>query len=211
MLILTLKVITAALVTQFLKNFKTPSCDPAEQFAGLDIDLSSFGSDIKQIVVGPASKISPKSLDLVGATLFGRKTTKSNNVTGLSPSEQLLNSVHLIDGTLDDFNKYIRQNFRNISPGGFWLSDQPTFAYQANAGLSLATFAQNALDILLTNISISTTYDSFSIPYSGSADKTLQLTTYFGLAMSIYPAFFALYPTLERLRGIRQLHYSNGL
>lgn len=155
--------------------------------------------------------ISNKSLDLIGATLFGPKNTKSHNVTGLSPSEQLLNSVHPIDGTLDDFNNYIRQNFRNITPGGFWLGDQPTFAYQANAGLSVATFTQNALDILLTNISISTTYDSFSIPYLGSADKTLQLTTYFGLAMSIYPAFFALYPTLERLRGIRQLHYSNGM
>lgn len=29
--------------------------------------------------------------------------------------------------------------------------------------------------------------------------------------MSIYPAFFALYPTIERVRQVRALHYSNGV
>jgi len=29
--------------------------------------------------------------------------------------------------------------------------------------------------------------------------------------MSAYPAFFALYPTAERLRNVRALHYSNGV
>jgi len=29
--------------------------------------------------------------------------------------------------------------------------------------------------------------------------------------MSVYPAFFALYPTIERLRNVRALHYSNGV
>ena len=29
--------------------------------------------------------------------------------------------------------------------------------------------------------------------------------------MSAYPGFFALYPTMERLRGVRALHYSNGI
>ena len=38
-----------------------------------------------------------------------------------------------------------------------------------------------------------------------------QLTTYFGLAMAAYPGFFTLYPTIERLRNIRGLEYSNGV
>ena len=29
--------------------------------------------------------------------------------------------------------------------------------------------------------------------------------------MSCSPAFFALYPTVERLRNVRALHYSNGV
>src|SRR5690349_19945891 len=29
--------------------------------------------------------------------------------------------------------------------------------------------------------------------------------------MFVYPAFFALYPALERIRSVRALHYSNGV
>ena len=67
------------------------------------------------------------------------------------------------------------------------------------------------LNTLLTNVSISSQYQSFDIPFTPGAGKNLQLIIYFGLAMSVYPAFFALYPTLERLRHVRQLHYSNGV
>lgn len=163
--------------------------------------------------MGPADRIPPQAFDLIGATLFTGDGEKNKKNGGKSPAEQLRSAVHVIDGTLDDFNDYIKHNFRNVTPGGFFLGDEhspPTFAYQANANLLVATFTQNALDTLLTNVSIITTYRGFDVPFPGSAGKVLQLTTYFGLAMSVYPAFFALYPTLERLRSIRQLHYSNG-
>lgn len=75
----------------------------------------------------------------------------------------------------------------------------------------MATITQNILDTLLTNVSISSQYQSFDIPFAPGAGKTLQLNGYIGLAMAVYPAFFALYPTLERLRSVRQLHYSNGV
>jgi hypothetical protein len=39
----------------------------------------------------------------------------------------------------------------------------------------------------------------------------LQLVLYITFAMSAYTAFFALYPTFERLSNIRALHYSNGV
>lgn len=123
------------------------------------------------------------------------------------------NSIEPVDGTLEDFNRYISQNFANVTPGGFFLGGDgapPTFAYKGNGDLSLATITQNALDTLLTNVSISSQYQAFDTPWVSSAGKNLQLIVYFGLAMSAYPAFFALYPTLERLRNVRQLHYSNG-
>ena len=82
---------------------------------------------------------------------------------------------------------------------------------RANNGISMATITQNLLNTLLTNVSISSQYQSFDIPFTPGAGKTLQLIIYVGLAMTAYPAFFALYPTLERLRSVRQLHYSNGV
>lgn len=35
--------------------------------------------------------------------------------------------------------------------------------------------------------------------------------SYVGLVFAAFPAFFALYPTLERIRNVRALHYSNGV
>jgi hypothetical protein len=58
---------------------------------------------------------------------------------------------------------------------------------------------------------ISTQYQQFAVPFAPNMGDTLQLILYFGLAMSVYPALFALYPTQERLRNVRALHYSNGI
>ena len=39
----------------------------------------------------------------------------------------------------------------------------------------------------------------------------MNLFVYFGLAMSVTPAFFGLYPNMERRRNVRGLQYSNGV
>jgi ATP-binding cassette, subfamily A (ABC1), member 3 len=51
----------------------------------------------------------------------------------------------------------------------------------------------------------------FALPWPSKTVDSLQFIFYFGLVMSAYPAFFALYPTTERLRGVRSLQYSNGV
>lgn len=198
-------VIAAGLVTLFLKGFTIPGCSPTSQVSQSDVD-SLLTQVNYTIAVGPANKISPEAIQRISATLPGGGPGDSNTST-------LASSVHLVDGTLEDFTNYISQNYANVTPGGFYLGDEgspPTFAYKGNGDLSLATITQNALDTLLTNVSISSQYQAFDVPWVSSAGKNLQLIVYFGLAMSAYPAFFALYPTIERLRNVRQLHYSNG-
>ncbi len=201
-----LPVIAAGLVTLFLKGFTAPGCSPTERISPSQI--ASLATQINYtIVVGPSSRLSPTDLQRIGATLPGGGSEKG----GLAALQQ---SVHLIDGTLNDFNDYISTRYANVTPGGFYLGENgspPTFAYKGNADISLATITQNALDTLLTNVSISTQYQAFDVPWVSGAGKILQLIVYFGLAMCAYPAFFALYPTLERLRNVRQLHYSNGM
>ena len=201
-----LPIIAAGLVTLFLKGFIAPGCSPTDRISSSQI--ASLATQINYtIVVGPASRISPTDLQRIGATLPGG----GSGTGGLAALQQ---SVHLVDGTLNDFQSYISSHYANVTPGGFYLGGNgspPTFAYKGNADISLATITQNALDTLLTNVSISTQYQAFDVPLVSGAGKTLQLIVYFGLAMCAYPAFFALYPTLERLRNVRQLHYSNGV
>ncbi|KAL8909004.1 MAG: hypothetical protein Q9207_000455 [Kuettlingeria erythrocarpa] len=203
---LLIPIIAAGLVTLFLKGFEIPGCSPTDQISQSDID--SFLTQINySVVIGPTSRIPPDAIQRIAATLPGAGLGGGDTPT-------LASSFHLVDGTLDDFNNYIDRNFANVTPGGFYLGQDgspPTFAYKGNGDLSLATIIQNSMDTLLTNVSISSQYQAFDVPWISSAGKNLQLVVYFGLAMSAYPAFFALYPTLERLRNVRQLHYSNGV
>lgn len=200
-------VVAAGLVTLFLKNLTTPGCSPTESVSASE--LESLLSQVNyQLAIGPASRISPQALAQLEATLPGGNSSGSGG-NGLS---DFMSSIHLINGTLDDFNDYIRQFYGNVTPGGFFLGDtSSTFAYVGNGGISRATITQNLLHNLLLNVSISSQFQAFDDPLIPAAGRTLQLVIYFGLAMCAYPAFFALYPTLERLRSVRQLHYSNGV
>ncbi|TKA49985.1 hypothetical protein B0A49_11406, partial [Cryomyces minteri] len=116
--------------------------------------------------------------------------------------------------TLDQFNSYISTRYANVTPGGFFVGQNgasSVFAYRGNYDISSAVLTQNLLDNALFRRPVFTTYQSFDTPWAPGAGKTLQLILYFGLAMCAFPGFFALYPTIERLRNVRALHYSNGV
>ncbi|KAG6364780.1 hypothetical protein INS49_006384 [Diaporthe citri] len=189
-----LPVITAGLVTLFLDGFSAIGCDPGAQSNAPSVsDLGSL--DITPLIpIGPSSLITMDTL---------------TNRTGLNAS-----SFHLVD-TLDEFNDYISNNFHNVTPGGFYL--QPTqdplavMAYIGNGAVIYGMLTLNAISNVIEQTSITTAYQPFAVPFTPGAGKTLQLILYFGLAMSVYPAFFALYPCVERLRKVRALHYSNGI
>ncbi|KAF2003481.1 nod factor export ATP-binding protein I [Amniculicola lignicola CBS 123094] len=187
-----LPIVTAGLVTFFLKGYKAVGCDPGSQANNPTVFSLASVEDIPLIPVGPP--------DLVDVQLLARRT-------GVN-----ISSFHLVD-TLGEFNDYVSNMFRNITPGGFFMQENgpPVMAYIGNGGVVPAVVTLTALDNLLTGIPISTQYQQFAVPFAPGMGKTLQLVLYFGLAMSVYPAFFALYPAVERLRKVRALHYSNGI
>ena len=68
--------------------------------------------------------------------------------------------IKIVD-TMDDFNSYIKANFSKVTPGGFFLGDQPVFSFYSDLGflgLYSSVFMQNAVDMLLTNTTISTSF-----------------------------------------------------
>ena len=207
---LLIPVVAAGLVTLFLKNFTAPGCEPTQQISASDIESLASQAEYN-ITIGPLSKLSPTDIENYRMTLPGAQSAGNGSSASLA---NLTDSIHPFEGTLDDFNNRIHQGYANITPGGFFLGDEtspPTFAYKANEGLYSAVITQNAFDTLLTNVSISCQYQEFDIPWVSGVGNTLQLIVYLGLAMACYPALFSLYPTLERLRNVRQLHYSNGM
>lgn len=198
-----LPIIAAGLVTLFLKNFKAVGCEPSEE-----VSISTVDALINQpkydIVVGPPARFSNATLN----TLYG-PLLQGANIT----QDEVKRSLNMVN-TPTQFSEYINLNFANITPAGFFLGDgtSPTIlAYKGNGDIYNGVFGQNIMDVMLTNISIATQFAPFDIPFAPGAGKSLQLVVYFGLSMAAYPGFFALYPTVERTRNIRNLEYSNGV
>ncbi|KAL1645820.1 hypothetical protein SLS58_003704 [Diplodia intermedia] len=189
-------VIAAGLVTLFLKGFEAASCSPGKSTnnpESVNFAATSVLEEGLLIPVGPSSAVSPRLLALA---------------SGLDES-----SFHSVD-SLPEFNQYIADNYAVVKPGGFFLdpNSAPTFAYVSdNYDIFWSYLTQNILDSVLANTTIYTSYQTFAVPYSASAGDTLQLVLYFGLAMCAFTGFFALYPTMERIRKVRALHYSNGI
>ena len=188
---LLIPIITAGLVTFFLKGFVTLSCKPTAQVSvaqreGLDFFLA-FNANIP---TGPPNKVPTALLNQLYPIL-----------------DQPFQSV----GTLDALNNYISTNFSIATPGGYFLGSTPTFAWKGNYDMSYAIATMNLMDVSLLQTPIITAFQPFDYPFIPTAGKSLQFILYFGLAMSAFPGFFALYTNVERLRNVRALHYSNGI
>ncbi|KAL6709632.1 hypothetical protein ACN47E_001060 [Coniothyrium glycines] len=191
---LLLPIVAAGLVTLFLNSYEPVGCDPGASANDPTVFSLANVDAVPLIPIGPTN-------------LVGSAITTIVERTGISE-----NSFQLVD-TLDEFNDFVQTRFRNITPGGFFLreNEPPVMAYLGNGGVIGGVITLNTLDNILTDIPISTQYQQFAVPFAPNMGDTLQLTLYFGLAMCVYPALFALYPTQERLRNVRALHYSNGI
>lgn len=184
-------IIAGGLVTLFLKNFTPLSCSPDSTMT--QEQLESLASEYQaDIPYGPASGLpSPQQISAIYPQLNA-------------------SSLHSVP-SLDALEAFVSRHFHKVSPGGIWAGDNATFAWLAQYNVLEPVLVQNIMDTILTGQLIGTSYSSFSTPYAPKAGSTIQLILYFCLAMSVYPAFFALYPTAERLRKVRALHYSNGI
>ncbi|PKX97213.1 putative ABC transporter [Aspergillus novofumigatus IBT 16806] len=204
---LLIPVVAAGLVTLFLKGASKAGCsgDSTYHASGFE-SLASL--DNFKFVVGPRDKLSISALESFIGSLSGSIGSTQNASLNLESRFHLVNS-------LTEFEDYISQNYANITPGGFYLGEAnsaPTFAWKGDNGhFPLSAVTQNAMDNFLTNVPISFHFQFYDIPWQSDSGKALQLIVYFGLAMSVYPALFALYPTVERLKNVRALHFSNGV
>ncbi|KAL2194308.1 hypothetical protein P885DRAFT_43208 [Corynascus similis CBS 632.67] len=222
---LVIPVIAAGLVMLFVRNQQALGCSPKEQ-TSRNTAVDIFDSDFELFVVGgPAEKFSEFNLLRLFAPIYldtqGSSTSDGNNSNGnglsgradTSPAN-LFQNITVVD-SIEDFNQALVQYRKNITPAGIWLGDdssRPRLVYRANPTEAInAWFGKWSMDMLLTNSTIASTYVPFDRPVSPDMGNSLQLLVYICLALSAYPAFFSLYPNLERRRQVRGLQYSNGV
>lgn len=190
-----LPIVAAGLVTLFLGGLPPISCDPRSQVT--ESDRISIEELAEAALIPQGPQVSVDFLDTTFPVL----------------AEQDFVSVN----DFQAFNSYFAANYSRIMPGGLYqgAGNPPVFAWLGgevdSSGLEYAVAAQNLLDNSLLQIPVNTYYQSFDRPGLPTFGDTLQFIVYFGLAMSAFPGFFALYTNSERLRNVRALHYSNGV
>lgn len=114
---------------------------------------------------------------------------------------------------LSDYSSSYDDYLKNRIDGGLWMGDDgPIVAADAQVTYDYSRMA-SFLDNLLSDVPISTGYSPFAtqeFPEIYDA-RPLMFMVYYGLIMAAYPAFFALYPTNERISNVRSMQYSNGI
>ncbi|KAI0541907.1 hypothetical protein GGR58DRAFT_454357 [Xylaria digitata] len=210
---LLIPIVAAALTSLFVKNQEPAGCRPSnDRSAGSDSKYMALFDNL-YLVTGPASEFDPTTLLNLFAPVFPNTGSGSSD-SGQSATSAFIQALHQVD-SFSDFNNFIVQQRKNVTPAGWWLGDAnspPSVAYTADLGSAYtAIFGQNALDIILSNTSIATTFAAFTTPFVPGTGNSLQLLTYFALSLAAYPAFFGLYPNVERRRNVRGLQYSNGV
>ncbi|KAM0265667.1 hypothetical protein ACHAQJ_000101 [Trichoderma viride] len=205
-----LPIAAAGLTSLFVKGSGPTGCKPTDQASTSDTEdaFTQIGDDESLVfLAGPSSKFNSSLVSSLFQPVFAGNTGPIFNIAASS-----LSNLHLVD-TFDGFSQFIKDNSENVTTG-LWLGDattNPTIAWVANLFVTSPLTAQQFLDVLLTNTTIATSWSSFDVPFNPTIGKALNLVIYMGLALSCYPAFFALYPSNERRRFVRSLQYSNGV
>ncbi|KAM0351961.1 hypothetical protein ACHAPU_002477 [Fusarium lateritium] len=205
-----LPIFAAGLTSLFVVNESMPSCQPADQSSsrGNSRENAFSQQDAAKglfFLAGPPSKL-PSNLEALFSPTFNGQ---AGNLKIKPDSIQ----QPKIAGTFQEFKDVLRDNRKSITTG-VWLGDEeqgPTFAWVANLFITSPILAQQLLDVLLTNTTIVSSWSALEIPVSDTTGDSLQMIVYMCIALSAYPAFFALYPSNERRRFVRGLQYSNGV
>ncbi|KAL2789134.1 hypothetical protein BJX66DRAFT_238677 [Aspergillus keveii] len=206
-------VIAAGLVTLFLNGVPQPGCSGDDSFKTPESTLADQWDDLL-LVLGPSDRVQPELLESFFLSMSERLDSDTGDVNETGETSSFESHFRMVVN-YPEFANYISANYENVTPGGIYLGDslwEPTVAWKGdNANFPLAAIVQNVLNRLVTGMPINIGFEFFDIPSMPDIFDVLQLIVYFGLAMSVYPALFALYPNIERLRNVRALHFSNGV
>jgi hypothetical protein len=148
-------IIATACISALLKNKPYAGCSPRQQAVEADLQTLDDHNDYKPLlVVGPLSV-------LTSANFTAFQSMLPKQFGGASSSLNALNDYVKVVNTIEEYNAYIKANFSKVSPGGFFLGEEPVFSFYSDLGflgLYSSIFTQNAVNILLTNTTIATSF-----------------------------------------------------
>ena len=217
LVVMAIALIGAGVCPIFLKYFRGMQCSVQADDAYTPTYKSyieSLANDYAMSLVGgPSAKITDKSLAGLAEIYSPNHTWGSGSIENVS----VLHGFIAPANTYQDFNREISLGNATVSPGGFWLGDdtsKPTFAWLADPwNFEKSLEVQNILNNMLLDGRIVASFSEFDVPDQPIIFDfaAIIFAIYYSLVLCLYPGFYALYPTVERLRNARAMQYSNGV
>ncbi|KAK4449270.1 putative ABC transporter [Podospora aff. communis PSN243] len=129
-------------------------------------------------------------------------------------STMVANAWELME-TYEQFEQYIRD--AGYIQGGIWLGDDkagPTLAHAVEWNAAGPLRLLRVLTSMISGVEINSGMVNVYRYFNGGANFRMDAWMYMLYAcfiLTVYPAFFALYPAFERLSNVRTLQCSNGV
>lgn len=202
--------VLAGMVTRFFIGYDYPNGIPCDDPGSSStqrqyrytLSPSSIASPYPAFVYGPPSRVSPDELQ----RMVPNQTHYSYSIT---PHWDQVPTV----ASLSDFASYVAANATRLYIGGiFDDANAPTFAWTAGQGPAVyPPLIHSLLNSILMNQTIDFGYEEFAQSFTPSNGVGSLVAIFTVLGFAVYPGLFALYPTAERIRNVRAMHYSNGI
>ncbi|KAI1383528.1 P-loop containing nucleoside triphosphate hydrolase protein [Hypoxylon trugodes] len=180
-----------------LEGYQTPDCNNLITYGSYDSRMSV--SDSSHMALGPPS-INNTIAEVINAT-------NKYHYRGYGNGPYVFN-------TRDEVEDFVRTHSINITySGAVWVTNDstPFVAHDAQAGKQGATSLLNLVNQVRSGKSIAGYTSSLRSYHQAEGGSSMFYVTIFCLLQTLYPAFFALYPTYERRSQVRALQYSNGI
>ncbi|PHH66544.1 hypothetical protein CDD81_7019 [Ophiocordyceps australis] len=208
-LALGLPVVAAGLTSLYVQGRQPMGCSVAEQASSWGVE-DAFSQQRRRysisLLAGPSARFNATQARRLLHPVF------AGWGSGAALRASVLGQVRLVD-SFAAFTQHVAAERKTLTTA-LWLGGDgrpPTLAWLSNVFVSSPLLAQQLLHVLLAKTSIATTWAPFNVPFNPGVGDALSLVCYMGIALVCYPAFFTLYPTKERVAGVRALEYSSGL
>ncbi|KAF4595523.1 ABC transporter [Ophiocordyceps camponoti-floridani] len=211
-----LPIAAAAMTSMYARGRGAPVCGPPDGRTVQDALGQMRSTDYSPVLaIGPASRLNDSDLAQVLMPLLTEARQRHGSEAGETDVSR--NQLLWAD-TYDDFGSLVEGRWRNLT-AGVWLGaaaddeTRPTVAWLANKAVTVPLMAQQLLDSLQNRppTTVLASWLPFDVPFDPGVGSVLNLVVYMGLALVFFPAFFGLYPSGERVGGVRALQYSNGV
>ncbi|CAI6329350.1 unnamed protein product [Periconia digitata] len=188
-------------------------------------DFSNTVSPSYSYVIGPKSKVTDDRLKLM-TDVYSVNHTSSPSWSGYSyqgyaNATQLRNQLQIVE-TIEEITELIKAQQSDPESGGYgkstidgglWLGDDKPTIFSLVTSASKTQQMLNFFNNIMGGVPISSFYMKFGeqeMPAYLDV-KPIIFLIYYGLILAVYPAFFTLYPTNERISNVRSMQYSNGI